>query len=111
MGTPYIYSMNVIAKSALVRFWERQPAGKPRNAAQAAMMEWHTTASDAQWNNFDDLKKTFNSADYVSDGKVVFDVGGNKYRIIGLVAYRTRRIFVLFVGTHAEYDKIDVARL
>lgn len=104
-------SMNVIAKAALVKFWERQSQGQPRLAARAAMMEWHTTASDASWANFSELKSTFNSADYVADGKVVFDVGGNKYRIVGLVAYRTKRIFVLFVGTHAEYDKIDVSKL
>lgn len=103
--------MNVIAKSALVKFWEAQPAGKPRQAAEAAMIEWHTTASDAQWNNFAELKATFNSADYIKDGKVVFDVGGNKYRIVGLVGYRTKRLFVLFVGTHAQYDQLDVAGL
>ena len=54
---------------------------------------------------------TFSSADYVVDGKIVFDVGGNKYRIVGLVGFRAKRIFILFVGTHAEYDKIDVAKL
>jgi mRNA interferase HigB len=69
--------MNVIAKSALVEFWNRQPAGLPQKTARAAMMEWYTTASDARWDHFDDLKKTFNSADYVADGKVVFDIGGN----------------------------------
>ncbi len=103
--------MNVIAKSALVEFWSRQPSGLPQKMARAAMMEWYTTASDARWDHFDDLKRTFNSADYVADGKVVFDVGGNKYRIVGLVAYRTKRIFVLFVGTHGEYDRIDVRAL
>ena len=103
--------MRVIAKSALVKFWERQPAGRPREAARSAMMEWHTTASDANWKDFNELKKTFNSADYVTGGKVVFDVGGNKYRIVGLVGYRAKRIFILFVGTHAEYDEIKVADL
>ena len=78
--------MNVIAKSALVRFWDRQPNGHPRTAAQTAMMEWYTTASDANWSHFDELKNTFNSTDNVAGGKVVFDVGGNKYRIVGLVS-------------------------
>lgn len=103
--------MHVIAKSALVQFWERQPAGGPRNAAKAAMMEWYTTASDARWKDFGEVKKTFNSADYVAGGKVVFDIGGNKYRLVGLIGYRTKRVFVLFVGTHAEYDRINVADL
>jgi mRNA interferase HigB len=103
--------MHVIAKSTLVQFWERQPSGAPRNAAKAAMMEWYTTASDASWNDFADLKRTFNSSDYVANGKVVFDIGGNKYRLVGLVGFRTKRIFVLFVGTHAEYDRVNVADL
>ncbi|MNH89731.1 mRNA interferase HigB [compost metagenome] len=103
--------MHVIAKSALVKFWERQPKGKLQAAAKAAMIEWYATAADAEWNNFAEVKATFNAADYVSDGKVVFDVGGNKYRIVGLIGYRTKRVFILFVGTHAEYDKIDVAKL
>ena len=49
--------MHVIAKSALVQFWERQPAGAPRNAAKAAMMEWYTTASDATWKDFAELNR------------------------------------------------------
>lgn len=75
------------------------------------MMEWYTTVSDANWGDFAQLKRTFNSADYVAGGKVVFDIGGNKYRLVGLIGYRTKRIFVLFVGTHAEYDRLDVAEL
>ncbi len=103
--------MNVIAKSALVNFWNGLPNGAPRQAAKAAMTEWYATASKAGWNNFSELKKTFNSADMVSGNKVIFDVGGNKYRIVGLVAFRSKRIYILFVGTHAQYDAIDVNRL
>ncbi|MFB9950301.1 type II toxin-antitoxin system HigB family toxin [Rhizobium puerariae] len=103
--------MNVIAKSALVNFWNTLPKGVPRETAEAAMTEWYATASKASWSNFSELKKTFNSADIVVGNKVIFDVGGNKYRIVGLVAFRSKRIYVLFVGTHAQYDAIDVNRL
>ncbi|AVA20203.1 toxin-antitoxin system toxin HigB-like protein [Rhizobium sp. NXC24] len=102
--------MRVIAKSALIKFCARLPKGQ-QATAEAAMADWHTTTSDADWNNFSELKATFNSADYVTNGKIVFDVGGNKYRIVGLVGFRTKRVFILFVGTHAEYDAIDVAKL
>jgi mRNA interferase HigB len=85
--------------------------GKDALVARKAILEWYATASNAEWRNFGDLKATFNSADYVGDGKVVFDVGGNKYRIVGLVGFRTGRIFILFVGTHAEYDAVDVDAL
>ena len=103
--------MNVIAKSALVRFWTGLPKGRAADAAKAALTEWHTTVSDAEWNSFSEVRATFNTADYVKDGKVVFDVGGNKYRVVGLIGFKSKRVFILFVGTHAEYDKIDVARL
>jgi mRNA interferase HigB len=103
--------VRIIAKSALVKFWSALPRGKVADAARAALTEWHTTAVDADWSNFSEVKATFNSADYVADGKVVFDVGGNKYRVVGLIGFRTRRVFILFVGTHAEYDKIDVSKL
>lgn len=75
------------------------------------MVDWYTTTSAAAWSNFADVRKTFNAADYVADGKVVFDVGGNKYRIVALIGFRTGRVFILFVGTHAEYDAIDVRKL
>ena len=103
--------MHVIAKSALVRFWSSLPKGRAADAAKAALTEWHTTVQDADWGSFAEVRATFNTADYVKDGKVVFDVGGNKYRIIGLIGFKSKRVFILFVGTHADYEKIDVARL
>ena len=75
------------------------------------MIEWFTTVSDADWSSFADVRATFNSADYVRDGKVVFDVGGNKFRIVALIGFRTKRLFILFVGTHAQYDRIKVSEL
>ena len=106
----YKSAMRVIAKSILVKFCQRLPKG-PRAIAEAAMTDWYTTVSNAAWSNFADVKATFNSADYVSGGKIVFDVGGNKYCVVALIGFRTQRVFILFVGTHAEYDRIDVAEL
>lgn len=103
--------MHVFSKSALVRFWSSLPKGKTADAAKAALTEWHTAVSDADWNNFSQVQATFNTADYVKDGKVVFDVGGDKFRVVGLIGFRSKRVFILFVGTHADYDKIDVGRL
>jgi mRNA interferase HigB len=90
--------VDVIAKSALVNFWSSLPKVAPRETAEAAMMEWYTTASKASWRNFSELKKTFNSADVVAGNKVIFDVGGNKYRIVGLVAFRSKRISFCLSG-------------
>ena len=57
------------------------------------------------------MRKTFNSVDQVAGSKLVFNIGGNNYRLVVLAAYRTQRLFVLWVGTHADYDKLDVASL
>jgi mRNA interferase HigB len=102
--------MRVIAKSTLFRFCESLPKGQ-RAVATTALAEWYATISNATWRSVADIKKTFNSADYVSSGKVVFDVGGNKYRVVALIGFRTQRAFILFVGTHTDYDRIDVSKL
>ena len=102
--------MRVIARSTWIAFCEKMPKAS-RASARAALLEWHTVVEAARWNNFAELKATFNSADYVSGGKIVFDVGGNKFRIVALVGFRTKRVFILFVGTHKDYDKIDVTKL
>ena len=103
--------VHVIAKSALVKFWSGLPGGRTADSAKAALTEWYTTVSDADWGSFSEVRATFNTADYVKNGKVVFDVGGNKFRVVGLIGFKSRRVFILFVGTHADYDKIDVGTL
>lgn len=102
--------MHVIAKSTLLRFCRSLPA-KERASAKTAMMAWHTATERASWANFADVKLTFNTADWAGNGKVIFDVGGNKYRIVCLIGFRSQTVFVLFVGTHKQYDAIDVTKL
>lgn len=102
--------MRVIAKSTLLKFCQALPA-KERTSAEAAMKGWHTVAEQASWANFADVKKTFNAADWVGNGKVVFDIGGNEYRVVCLIGFRSRTAYVLFVGTHKQYDAIDVTKL
>lgn len=67
--------------------------------------------ASATWGSFQEVKRSFNSADWVGSGKIVFDVGGNKYRVVALVGFKAKRLFVLFVGTHAQYDDINVTEL
>jgi mRNA interferase HigB len=96
--------MNVIARKTLQVFWTLHPRAK------TALAAWYRITRQQRWNSFADLRGTFNSADQVG-GKVVFNIGGNNYRLVGLVAYRTQRVFVIWIGTHAEYDRINVAEL
>ena len=71
-----------------------------------ALTRWVSAAADADWRNPAEMKRTFGSADVVG-GQTVFNVGGNKCRLIALIHYRSQRIFVRHVLTHLEYDKGD----
>jgi mRNA interferase HigB len=102
--------MHVIAKRTLIEFCNRLPAAE-QGSAKTAMTAWYTVTMGADWSNFADVKATFNTADWVGNAKVVFDIGGNKYRIVGLIGFRSKRVWVLFVGSHREYDGISVADL
>jgi mRNA interferase HigB len=63
----------------------------------------------ADWSKPTDIKDMFRSADILANDRVVFNIGGNKYRLVVAVHYRGRRVYIRFVGTHAEYDRIDAA--
>lgn len=97
--------MVILSKGFLNQFIEKYPsAGK-------AVWKWYQEAKVADWANFSELKKTFGSADYADDGLVIFNVGGNKYRIIARVIFKTRTLFIKFIGTHAQYDKVILSDL
>jgi mRNA interferase HigB len=94
--------VNVIALRTLKTFYERHPQ------ARLPMMAWYREVSASRWNSLHDIKRQFPSADYVGDDRIVFDIAGNKYRIIARVAFSPwYRMMIKFVGTHAEYDRVD----
>jgi mRNA interferase HigB len=97
--------MNVIAKKTLRDFWEGGHAN-----ARAPMQTWYKLASSAEWKSFADVRATFPSTDLVGD-KLIFNVGGNSYRIICFARFSGQVMFDKWVGTHAEYDKLDVREL
>ena len=72
---------------------------------------WVEVVQAAQWRNHADLKKMFPSADYVKNGRYVFNIGGNNYRIVAVVIFIGGVMNIRFVGTHQEYDKIDCATI
>lgn len=89
--------MHIISKRTLREFWAIHPP------SINALMHWHTTLDFAQANDFAALRSTFNTVDRVG-GYVVFNVGGDKYRIITDVVFRTQTVFIKHVFTHKEYD-------
>jgi mRNA interferase HigB len=91
-------AFNVVAKSRLAEFW------KHHSRAQAPMEAWHAVVSHAKWKTFAELKVTYGTADSAGPF-VVFDIGGNKYRIIADVWFAGRFVYIKHVFTHAEYDK------
>jgi mRNA interferase HigB len=94
--------MNVISKRALKLFWERNPK------AEGPLKAWFGIVQQANWKKPADVKKAFGTTvDFVSDSRVIFDIGGNKYRLVVRIAYLHKRVMIKFVGTHKEYDEID----
>ena len=94
--------MQIIAKRTLRQFWERHPQ------SATPLRTWYAIVSRARWTGPADVKAQFGSADFVADNRIVFNIGGNKYRLVVRVSYEYGRVLVKFVGTHAEYDRIDV---
>lgn len=90
--------MHVITKTRLINFWNKHPDSQP------SLRGWYKRVKLAQWGEFNDLRTAFPSADSV-ENLTVFNVGGNKYRLIALVDYRYQKVFIRAVLTHAEYDK------
>lgn len=79
--------------------------------ALSALTKWYDETKSADWKDFNDLKKTFNTADIVANDRYVFNIKGNKYRLIALIIFGARTVFILFIGTHKAYDKIDAATI
>ncbi len=93
--------MRVSAISTLRAFWSKH------SDAQTPLMAWYALASRSQWRSPSDIKKAYRNASFTANNRVVFNIKGNDYRLVVLVRYDKGLLFVKFVGTHAQYDKID----
>ncbi len=94
--------MQVIARRTLRQFWARNPQ------AERPIRAWFGLVSKARWSGPADVKRQFGTTvDFVGDNRVIFDLGGNKYRLIVHASYTFGRVLVKFVGTHADYDRIN----
>lgn len=95
--------MKVIAVSTLRRYWARHPD------LEQPLKAWYDEARHAAWITPQDIKKSYASVSFVGRNRVVFNIKGNDYRLIVAVAYRFQAIYIKFIGTHAEYDRVDAA--
>jgi mRNA interferase HigB len=93
--------MRVIAKRILRQFWEQNPD------ARGPLEAWHAETVKACWENPQQIKAHFGSASILEGGRVVFNIGGNKYRLVLSVDFGRQACYVKFIGTHRQYDAID----
>ena len=96
--------MRVIALSTLRAYWE---SGAAAAEAKEPCLAWYQHAVKADWSSPAEVKADFGRASILKDGRVVFDLGGNKYRLVVWINYGYRVIYIRFIGTHAQYDRID----
>lgn len=97
--------MVVISYTTIKLFIDKHPDSKD------ALNNWYRLATSADWANFHEIKEMFNSVDAVGNDRYVFNIRGNNYRLVALILFRTRTIFIRFVGTHKDYDKIDCTKI
>ena len=93
--------MVVISKTKLTDF------GQQHADAIAALNDWWEKTKRADWASMSDVKRTFNSVDYVGNDRYVFNIKGNRYRLVAMIFFDIRTLYIRFIDTHAAYDKID----
>ena len=97
--------MRIIARKTLRDFWEKHPS------AQKPLQAWYADAKQAHWKSPNDIKNIYRNASIVANNRVVFNIKGNSYRLIAAINYDFEIIYIRFVGTHKEYDHIDVTTI
>lgn len=97
--------MRVLAKKILREFWEKQADSEEQ------LKTWYKEASKAVWDSPNDIKSEYSKASILKNGRVVFNICNNKYRLIVQVNYIRKWVFIKFIGTHNEYDKVDADKI
>lgn len=100
--------MRVIARKTLRRFIDSLKGSKDQKAVKSALDSWFHEVRQANWGNPADVVEAFANASIVGSDRVVFNIKGNDYRLVVAIHYRLQIVFVKWLGSHAEYDKIDV---
>jgi mRNA interferase HigB len=93
--------MRIIAKKSLVKYWEKYPD------TEQPLKAWYQEANDATWAGPQDIKNQYRNVSIVGNNRVVFNVKGNTHRLIVALAYKQGIIFIKFIGTHEEYDRVN----
>lgn len=102
VGIMLEWIMRIIALSTLRAFWEKHPD------AETPLRAWYALTSRANWKTPADIKAAYRNASFTANSRVVFNIKGNDYRLVAAVRYDRELMFVRFVGSHRQYDKINV---
>lgn len=94
--------MRIISRKMLREFWKKHPGSRQQ------LQAWYIDVKHANWTSPTDIKEIYANASFLADNRVVFNIKGNKYRVIVIVQYRFGQIYIRFVGTHQEYNRINV---
>ena len=97
--------MRIVAITTLQAFWEKHPDAK------APLQAWYALASRAGWRFPSEIKAAYRDASFIANERVVFNIKGNDYRLIALVRYRQGLMLIRFIGSHSQYNKIDVSTI
>jgi mRNA interferase HigB len=96
--------MHIITRRRLTQFWKKY------KDSEGPLRAWHSIVEKKNYANSHEVKADFPSTDFLGSGLTVFDIGGNKYRLVALMRYRFGRVFIRHILTHAEYDKLLKAK-
>jgi mRNA interferase HigB len=97
--------LRVIAKKILRDFWVKYPD------CEQQLKSWYSETEDATWKNPNEIKRDYPSASILEDNRIVFNIRGNNYGLIIKINYHYQMIWIRFIGTHAQYDRIDATKI
>lgn len=97
--------MVILIKARIIEFVGKYPA------SAESLNKWWEITSKVNWNNFNEIKKDFSSADYVGNDRYVFNISGNKFRLIAMIHFSIRTVYIRGILTHKEYDNTDCSTL
>jgi mRNA interferase HigB len=103
--------MRIIARRTLVAFIESRRRSADHAAVKAALSAWFAEASKARWTTMADIKALYSSASVVSADRVVFNIKGNDYRLVAAIDFEKAIVFIKWIGSHKDYDKINVREI
>ena len=102
--------MHIVSKKKIVEYCKSNRR-KDARAAKETLDAWYYEVKRAQWSAPSEIKAKYRSASILPKERVVFNICGNKYRLVVIVRFRARRVYIRFIGTHAEYDKINATEV